>query len=793
MQDSLKIERKVYKATRVTTAPKIDGEPFEDFWDPIPTGRDFVMIEPTNGKKERETHQTKFKIAYDDNALYVAAYLYDDEPESIARQFSQRDQVFTQADVFGFYINNYNNQINQTRFFATSANALGDAIVEGNRQDFSYNVVFRSETSINAAGWFVEMKIPYRTLRFPEVEVQDWSFQVFRRITSLNEDYSYNFIDITQGINTQYDAIMTGVSNIDPPLRLNLYPYATVISDNFDGNSTTQYNAGMDIKYGINDAFTLDASLIPDFGQVAFDQVRLNLGPFEQLFGENRAFFNEGTDLFNKGGLFFSRRIGQTPSGFSNVELFDDEDIIDNPSNAQLLNAVKITGRTSKRLGIGFLNAITDKTEATIENSVTGARRTQVTEALTNYNMFVLDQQFSKNSSIAISNASTIRNGSFTDANVTAIVLDHNDKNAANNYRGELRMSNRFTPTGTDTGYSSELQWRKTTGKWRPRLAHFYRDKNWNPNDLGRNFQTNTQTFAADLSYNQFTPVGIFNRFDVDLRVRHRRQIDPDLHTNTEYTLNPFFFTRERLAFGADLNFFSRNLNQFESRKEGQVVRYEPGYFTGGFISTDYRKKFALDYRMGRFKRFDDAEESYDFRFSPRYRFSDKFLLIYALSWSKNNDRISYVTTASNDEPIVSRRDTHTVENSVSGTYNFNNTQALSLSFRNFWSRASFSREFNELALDGTLLPSDYELTEDFDPDANFNVWNLDLSYRWRFAPGSEASVLYRNSIFNFDNQGEIGFEDSLDELFTQPVRHNISLRVTYFLDFNNAKRWFKA
>ncbi|WP_052329275.1 DUF5916 domain-containing protein [Nonlabens dokdonensis] len=793
LQDSLQIQRKVYKAKRVTTAPKIDGKPFEKFWDQIPAGGDFVMIEPTNGQKERETHQTKFKIAYDDNALYLAAYLYDDDPESIARQFSQRDQVFTQADVFGFYINNYNNQINQTRFFATSANALGDAIVEGNRQDFSYNVVFRSETSINDAGWFVEMKIPYRTLRFPEVEVQDWSFQIFRRITSLNEEYSYNYIDITQGINTQYDALMTGVSNIDPPLRLNLYPYATVINDNFDGNSTTQYNAGMDIKYGINDAFTLDASLIPDFGQVAFDQVELNLGPFEQLFGENRAFFNEGTDLFNKGGLFFSRRIGQTPSGFSNVELFDDEDIIDNPSNAQLLNAVKVTGRTANRLGIGFLNAITDKTEATIQNTVTGERRTQVTEAFTNYNMFVLDQQFSKNSSIAISNASTLRNGSFTDANVTAIVLDHNDKNAANNYRGEIRMSNRFTPTGTNTGYSSEVQWRRTIGKWRPRLAHFYRDKNWNPNDLGRNFQTNTQTFAADLSYNQFTPVGIFNRFDVDFRVRHRRQIDPDLHTNTEYTLNPFFFTRERLAFGADFNFFSRNLNQFESRKEGQVVRYESGYFTGGFVSTDYRKKFAFDYRMGRFKRFDDAEESYDFRFSPRYRFSDKFLLIYALSWSKNNNRISYVTTADNDEPIVSRRDTHTVENSISGTFNFNNREALSLSFRNFWSRARFSREFNELALDGTLLPSDYELTDDFDPDANFNVWNLDLSYRWRFAPGSEASLLYRNSIFNFDNQGEIGFEDSLDELFTQPVRHNISLRVTYFLDFNDAKGWFKA
>ncbi|WP_438968999.1 DUF5916 domain-containing protein [Nonlabens sp.] len=790
--DSLVINRKKYKATRVTTVPQIDGQPFEKFWDNIPVGNNFVMVEPTNGQKERDTHKTEFKIAYDDNALYVAAYLYDNDPDTILRQFSQRDQIDVQADLFGFFLNTYNNQINQTRFFATSANALGDAIAEGGREDFSYNVVFKSETSIGHRGWFVEMKIPYRTLRFPEIEKQDWSFQIFRRIRSLNEEYTYNFLDITQGIGTQYDAIMTGVENINPPLRLNLYPYATVIHDRFDGVNTTQYNAGMDLKYGINDAFTLDASLIPDFGQVAFDQVELNLGPFEQLFGENRAFFNEGTDLFNKGNLFFSRRIGQTPSGFNNIDVFDDEDIIDNPSNAQLLNAVKVTGRTAKRLGIGFLNAITEKTEATIENNNSGERRTVVTEPFTNYNMFVLDQQFSKNSSIALSNASTIRNGSFTDANVTAIVLDHNDKNGANNYNSEIKMSNRFTPTGTETGYAGELNWRKTEGKWRQRLGYFFRDKNWNPNDLGRNFRNNTQTIAADLSYNQFTPTGIFNRFDVDLRLRHRRQMDPDLHTNTDITLNPFFFTRERLAFGADFVLYSRDLDQFESRKTGQVVRYEPGYFTGGFISTDYRKKFAVDFRMGRFKRFDDTEESYDFNFSPRYRFSDEFLLIYRLSWNKNNNRISYVTT-DGVEPIVSRRDTHSVENTISGTYNFNNKQALSLSFRNFWSRATFSRDFNELANDGSVLESDYELSEDFNPDANFNVWNLDLSYRWRFAPGSEASLLYRNSIFNFDNQGDIGFQDSLVELFTQPSRHNVSLRVTYFLDFNDAKRWFKA
>ena len=790
--DSLVVKRKTYHATRVTTAPNIDGSPFEGFWDNIPVGNNFIMTQPTNGLKERETHKTEFKIAYDDNALYVAAFLYDSDAASIPRQFSQRDEVNSQADLFGFYINTYNNQINQTRFYATSANALGDAIAEGDREDFSYNVVFQSETSINERGWFVEMKIPYRTLRFPEVEKQNWSFQIYRRIRAINEEYTYNFLDITQGVGTQYDALMTGVENINPPLRLNLYPYASIIHDNFDGNSTTEYSAGMDLKYGINDAFTLDATLIPDFGQVAFDQVRLNLGPFEQTFGENRAFFNEGTDLFNKGGIFFSRRIGKRPSGSGNLNLQDDESVVENPSKAQLLNAIKITGRTKGRLGVGFLNAITERTEAIVSNDLDGTSRTVVTEALTNYNMLVLDQQFSANSSISLANASTIRNGGFTDANVTAIVLNHNDKKAANNYGAEVKMSNRFTPTGTESGYQAEATWRGTTGKWRPFLGYFYTGKNWNPNDLGRNFQTNSSTFAGDINYVQFTPQGIFNRYELRTRVRHRRQASPDLHLNSQLSFSPFFVTRERLSFGADFDVTTRNLNQFESRISDQVVRYNPSYYTGGSVSTDYRKKFAIDASTGRFKRFDDLEESYNVNLSPRYRFSDKFLLIYRFNWDKNDNRLSYVTI-DNDQAIMSRRNTHSVENRVSGTYNFNNKQALSLSFRNFWSKARFDRDFLELQPDGTSEESDYALDEGLNPDANFNVWNLDLSYSWRFAPGSEATLLYRNSIFNQNDQGTISYQESLDDLLKQPTRNNLSLRVTYFLDFNNAKKWFKA
>lgn len=792
--DTTRISRKSYEFTRVTTQPVIDGEPFEDFWKDIPEAHNFIQLEPTNGVPERDTHKTVVKVAYDNNALYVAGYMYDNEPERILRQFSQRDDINAQADIFGFYLNTYNNQINQTRFFATSANSFGDAIVENSNEDFTYNVVFSSEASIDGKGWYVEMKIPYRTLRFPEIDVQNWSFNAYRRIRHLNEEYTFNFVDITLGNATQYDAIVTGVKDIKPPLRLNLYPYASVISNFNNGVNETVYNAGMDIKYGISDSFTLDATLIPDFGQVAFDAVELNLGPFEQVFGENRAFFTEGTDLFSKGDLFFSRRIGQRPTGAGNLNLVANEEIVKNPELANLLNSVKVTGRTKDRLGIGVLNAITERTEAKIRNMDDGTVRNKTTEPLTNYNVLVFDQQFGRNSSVFITNTSTLRNGSFTDALATAVGTNLNNSKGSQNLRSEFKLSNRFTPTGTVTGVSTENVWRKTSGNWRPTIGHFFTSKDYNINDLGVNFRNDFHTFQGDMQYVQFTPQGIFNRWNVNYRTRHRRVASTGIHTGTTFEINPFFFTRERFAFGATANYSTASKDQFESRIPNLLTRYNSSVSMNGFISSDFRKRFALDARVNYFSRFNDDEVFYSYNINPRFRFSDKFLLIYSFNWTKSENRDSFVALANNSQnAILSARDMHTLEHNMQGNYNFDNRQAISLSFRNFWSRASFSTDFQQLNSDGNLVDSTYTPPAGTSPDANFNIWNVDLAYRLRIGWGSELTLLYRNSIFNRDSQGSISYQESLNNLLQKPANHNISLRFIYFIDFNDTKEWINS
>ena len=172
----------------------------------------------------------------------------------------------------------------------------------------------------------------------------------FREIKRDRQKYSWNFIDNKTNAFIQQSGILQGIENIKPPTRLFFLPYSSFyVNANAADKTNGLPKGGLDIKYGINEAFTLDAVLIPDFGQTKFDDKILNLSPFEQQFSENRAFFTEGTDLFSKGGLFYSRRIGQNGS----PKLDDNETVLKNASTVNLINSVKVSGRTKDGLGIG--------------------------------------------------------------------------------------------------------------------------------------------------------------------------------------------------------------------------------------------------------------------------------------------------------------------------------------------------------------------------------------------------------------------------------------------------------
>ena len=785
--------KKTLNISRTENAPKIDGILNEAIWANAEIATDFVQFEPDIGNLRVKNQRTEVKITYDDNAIYIGAYLYDD-PDKIMKQLTSRDD-FGQADFLRVVINPNNDSQNDTQFIVFSSGQQADAIANPSiGRDFSWNAVWFSAVKIVDDGWVVEMKIPYRTLRFADQKKPTWGLQLQRQFRRERSQYSWNPIDPTKGNEGLYHGELKGLDGIKPPIRLNLYPFSTGIVNNFDGKTDTKLTFGMDVKYGLTDNFTLDATLVPDFSQAGFDNVVLNLGPFEQTFSEQRQFFTEGVDLFSKGGLFFSRRIGNEPSGELELDQNEEANV---PNKVKVLNALKVSGRTKEGLGIGFFNAITEKTNATITDTITGEKRNEAVEPLTNYNILVVDQQFNGNSAVSLINTNVTREGSFRDANATAIVANLINKRNTYRINTELRMSNvNYQNSGLETGFSSSLLVGKVHGNLRYSFNHDFADTKYNINDLGLNLRNNRNDFGIDASYETFEPSGKLNSYRINTYFNYRRLVDPNVfsqinfgggYRSTTKTLNTYRF-RLNVEPGKQYDFF-------ESR-DGRAFIFENSVSTGGRFSSNFNKVFAIGLRANISTLFEDGRDffQYDFEIEPRVRASDKLLLNYGLNFDFRNGDRGYATSE-NDESIFGERNRQRLTNTLSGNYSFDPFHSLSLSFRHYWDTVKYDTDLFTLLDNGRLTTdSGYTVNNVSDnPNINFSTWNIDLSYRWQFVQGSFLTILYRNQLFNNGENVEDAFNDSLNLLFSQPVQHTFSLRLQYFIDYNGIKSIFKG
>src|SRR5687768_155915 len=356
-------------AKRTLQKIKIDGLLNDSAWKDAAIMTDLIEFRPTIGAKEQHPNRTETYLMYDDEGIYFGGYCYERTKDSIAYELKGRDGFGTN-DYVGIIFDTYLDHLNGFEYFVTPLNEQWDAKMspasadsDNGGEDFSWSAVWESGAVIHQDGWSFEMFIPYSAIRFSKKEVQTWGLNITRRRRKSEQQYTWNPIDPNKSGFLTQEGLWTGITNIKPPVRLQFSPYFSVYANHFPTNQpdqknlTGQINGGMDVKYGINQAFTLDVTLIPDFGQVQSDNQVLNLSPFEVRFNENRSFFMEGTELFSKGNMFYSRRIGGTP-----LHLYDaynqtgtDERVVKNPSESKLINASKISGRNRHGLGIGYL------------------------------------------------------------------------------------------------------------------------------------------------------------------------------------------------------------------------------------------------------------------------------------------------------------------------------------------------------------------------------------------------------------------------------------------------------
>ena len=795
--------KKTVIAYKFDEAPRIDGLIDGEVWSPVPKASDFTLFRPNTsaGKKIPQDFSTTVQIGYDNKAIYVAAQLNHPNPNKIPNEYGARDQVWNiNAEVFWISLNTYNDNLNSFGFMVSSSGNIGDSFSSGefNDESLRYDTVFDAKVSMNSDGWSVEMIIPYSAIRFLEKEKQDWGINFGRNIKELDEAYVWSPVDEKVLKYHETLGLLKSLNNIKPPTRLFLYPYLQS-SINLQKNTKPShgYSAGLDLKYGINNSFTLDATLIPDFGQVSFDNKELNLTPFEQQYSEKRAFFTEGASIFKKadggwggGRFFYSRRIGQELS-YNNDSELSNEELLRYDDKPDLINSIKITGTTENKLSLGVLNAFTEKTYAYFENKENGEIRKEEVSPITNFNVIALNKLILNDySSFSLLNSNVIRGKNYHNANNTAFVLDLFD----NKKKYNLQLKNYYSVAprfSEKNGFRGSFSLSEVQGNIRFGLYWNGVDRNYNQNELGFYNTYDNQSIRGRISYQIFNETKLLRTYSNYLSFGNSYTYHSFDKKRSGWRFGNNFTTKNLMSFELDFDYTSRSRDYDETRVSDRFI-IEPSTFEIKFgMNSNQNKAFSygLDYRKLFFKNRQHNEKKDREKINSyiKYRFSNSLSLTYRYENEMIQDDVGFLEI-SNDNIYFGKRNINSIENSINLKYSFNSSKSLNLRFRNFWSTAKYENVLYNLQTNGLRNIVNYDELS-YDPNTNFNIWNLDVNFEWWFAAGSNLIFLYRNQIFNQDNRSGINYYNSLKNLFQKPIEHQFTLRINYLIDFNNFRK----
>lgn len=778
------------KAVRTDQPIRIDGVADEPAWQAAEVTSGFYERQPVPGRPEKPGQTTEIRILYDDEAIYVAARMNDVSADSIARQVVPRDQVGN-ADFIGVVFDTYNDKMNGNGFFVTAAGSQFDAKYSQTfNEDGNWNAVWYSDVRIDDKGWTVEFRIPFSALRFSTRDMQTWGVNFVRKRQKANQQTFWSNVDPKISGFINQGGLLTNLENIQAPPRLSFSPYVSSYVNSYQKNTTNSFNGGMDVKYGINDAFTLDMTLVPDFGQVQSDNRILNLTPFEVRFNENRQFFTEGTELFNKGDLFYSRRIGSYPAYIRDIsgelDSSRNETVLRSASESKLINATKVSGRTSGGLGVGFFNAVTKRMFAQVRD-VAGNEREVMNQPLTNYNILVLDQSLKNNSSVTFLNTNVLREGSAYDANVSAFLFQLNDKKNRYFVSGDAKLSH-LTAKGRDlggqTGMNYSLHFGKQSGSFTWRFGQRLADDRFNPSDLG--FFTNNNFFDnwVQFGYNVYKPGKWYNQLETWTEFRYSRRFRPAAYQQFGIYPGAWVQFKNFWTMNVNLDWQPESNDFYEARATGKVFRAPATYgYTVNFNSNN-AKRYSAGAMVSSRKMYLMDGAGLLLNFWQTYRFSDKFSVSTDIL---SDPRFSYVGWADSDNgaTVFSRYDRRTVESVISGRYTFTPTMGLTLRTRHYWSDRK-NLDFYTLGADGKLTANAAYAKN---VNQNYNVFNVDMVYTWQFSPGSELSVAWKDESSLSGNTLLKNYGRNLNSILEAPQNNNVSVKLLYYLDYQQLKR----
>jgi len=534
--------------------------------------------------------QSEVRVLYGAGNLYVGAVLHDDRPSAIEQTLGRRDD-YNRADWFLFSVDSYYNRRNAYTFGVNAAGVQFDGLRSSGGGGFrggpappgtdpSWDAIWYSDVRTTDTGWIVEMQIPYSMLRFPEADSQVWGIHFTRRIPRLGEVTEWPLVPRSERSNMVAEfGQLTNIQDIEPRPNLQISPYSVASLDSRESATnpgtadiSSTMDIGGDLKVGLGPNITLDATVNPDFGQVESDPAVLNLTAFETRFNEKRPFFIEGIQIFEysvagRGELLYTRRIG---------------------SEAPIIGATKLSGRTEQGMSFGILGATSGNSFDPKRNFAVGRLSQQIGEyskaggILTGFDAPALDGDGRRQS---------LTGGLDWDMRLS------DNRYSIEGYAAFTRRSWTSADRTTSTGYSGQLQFEKRQGYFNGFAIFDFATDRFDPNDIGQLNRNDFITNVTRLEYqlNEGDPFGPFRRAEVDFFGVQRfsyhdlLNLGTDLNFGSNWTLNNF----QQIEFGIRTERLFGGYDLYETRGLGPWARPAEIQLDAEF-ETDERRNWQL-------------------------------------------------------------------------------------------------------------------------------------------------------------------------------------------------------
>ncbi|MGH7579404.1 MAG: DUF5916 domain-containing protein, partial [Gemmatimonadales bacterium] len=315
---------------RLEAAVRIDGVLDEPVWSQATRLTGFWQYQPVDGRPAEE--ETEILVWYAPDAIHFGIVAHDRLPSTIRATIADRDNIDNEDHV----VLDLDTFHDRRRAFFFGVNPLGvqtdgvrsegagqvSSLVPGS-VDKNPDFIWDSKGRITERGYEIEVRIPFKSLRYPGGERQTWGFNVTRVVQRTG--YTDTWTDVRRA-NASFlgqEGAIGGLHDLRHGVTVEAQPFVTATANGIRNRVTHDFeredldpDAGLNLRLGFT-SYALDATLNPDFSQVESDEGQVTVNErFALFFPEKRPFFLEGIELFGTPqGLVYTRRIVNPNAG----------------------------------------------------------------------------------------------------------------------------------------------------------------------------------------------------------------------------------------------------------------------------------------------------------------------------------------------------------------------------------------------------------------------------------------------------------------------------------------------